>query len=158
MRHSRVAIVAGLCALALPVTDARAADSVVAHDTVISSVHAFQGRLVYKKRTGKNTGVWIRRVGGKLRRATRIPNGAHDVGEMGLDSKGRTVLHVSVSRRKNGLLVSVRHYIYDVASDRRRLLKGLPSGREVRKNGVVDLEGCYVNFVSFWRSRLAYQT
>src|SRR3954469_4837637 len=103
MRYSRVAIVAGLCALALPVTDARAADPIVAHDAVVSSVHAFQGTLVYKKRTGagKNKGVWMRRVVGKLRRATRIPNGAYDVGEMGLDSKGRTVLYVSVSRRKH---------------------------------------------------------
>src|SRR3954470_17384176 len=123
MRHSRVAIVAGLCALALPVTDARAADPIVAHDTVLSSLHAFRGTLVYKKRTGKKTGVWMRRVGGKLRRAKRIPAGAVDVGEMGLDSKGRTVLHVATS---------ASNYIYDVASDRRRPLKGLPSGRVVR--------------------------
>src|SRR3954451_23047142 len=85
-------LASSLCLLALSSpAEARAADQVVAHDTMISSIYALDGDLVYYRRGPKTTlpqRVWMRRVGGKLHRVTAIPRRAYG-GDIGRDAKGR---------------------------------------------------------------------
>src|SRR3954468_10834541 len=159
MRHLWLATAAALGTLALVAPAAQAADPiVVSNTTVLGRIQAFRHTLVYKKRTGKEQGVWMRRVGGKTLRATRIPNLRRvGIGEMGVDSHGRTVLvfyrqHVSAT----GVLRSTDWFVYDVASNRARPLKGLPAGHEAGKPPLTTLKGCFVSQVSIWRSRMVY--
>src|SRR4051794_8955903 len=114
---SLVPIAACLVALAPP-AQARAADRVLAHDTQIRVVYALDDDLVYYRR-GKTLPerVWMRRVGGKLRRATAIPRRALP-GAIGRDAKGRKVLTFQLYRIEGGTLVSAKWFVYDLASDR----------------------------------------
>jgi hypothetical protein len=141
-----LALASSLCLLALsPPAEARAADQVVAHDTMISSVYALDGDLVYYRRGPKATlpkRVWMRRVGGKLHRVSAIPRRAY-AGDIGRDAKGRKVLTFQVQTRKAGTVLGAKWFVYDLARDRSRRVGGLP-------------KGCVVGWYAVWRDSAAY--
>src|SRR4051794_38676056 len=123
--YVRVAVLAGLCAWALPLASARAADPVVVNQSA-RQVSALGGNLVYER---KQNGKWLcmRSVGGKVSVAHGVPAPGCQ-GRMALDSKGRVVLQFVRERSKHGKLVSRRRYLYDMKSDRVRRVTGLPAG------------------------------
>jgi hypothetical protein len=141
-RRSRIAFTTALCALALPAASARAADPVIVSQRILTGPTVLNGNMVYRQ--GPKPGVCMRRVGGKLSRATRLPLPDCGAGGMNLDSHGRVVSVYSHARFKGGNLVSVRWYAYDVKSDRTRRVTGLPGG------------DCIVSALSIWRTRTVY--
>jgi hypothetical protein len=86
----------------------------------------------------------MRRVGGKLLRATHLPLPDCGGGAMGLDSHGRVISLFSVYVSKGSTLVSVRWYAYDLKSDRTRRVTGLPGA------------GCAVKALAIWLKRTVY--
>jgi hypothetical protein len=146
MRYARPVVVAVLFAFALPVASASAADPVIANHQVLGGIAALDGNLVYKRKTKKGKpAVCMRRVGGKLVRATRLPLSAcPGFGDMGLDGQGRVILPFQRYRIKHGVPGSVRWYVYDVKSDRVRPVKGLPGGL------------CISDKVLIWGTRMVY--
>lgn len=143
-RLLRLALASSLCVLVVsPPAQADAPDRVIAHDTNIRAVFALGGDLVYFRRGTKlPSRVWMRLVGGKLRRAQAIPRSAY-AGAVGRDVKGRKVLTFAVVRRKGGTILSEKWFIYDLARDRARPVRGLPAG-------------CVADWVSVWRRSMAY--
>src|SRR4051794_10353510 len=141
-----LALASSLCLLVLsPPTEARAADQVVAHDTMIRLIYALDGDLVYYRLGPKATlpkRVWMRRVGGKLHRVTAIPRRAYG-GDIGRDANGRKVLTFQVQTRKAGAIVAAKWFVYDLARDRARRVRGLP-------------KGCVVGWYAVWRDSAAY--
>jgi hypothetical protein len=140
------ALVAGslLAAVSSP-APAHAADPIIAHDTMIQYIWALDGDLVYVRREfGKPLPerVWMARFRGRLHRARGIPRGA-GVGDIGRDAKGRKVLTFAVFRYKDGNFVSAKWFLYDLARNRARPLRGLPTK-------------CAVGWVSVWRNSMAY--
>lgn len=117
----------------VPATQARAADTVIAQDTQIRSVYALGGDLVYSRGVKPPSRVWMRRVDGKLTRARGIPGGAFG-GAIGRDAKGRKVLTFTVS---------AKWFVYDLARDRARRVRGLPAR-------------CVTTWLSVWRRSIAY--
>jgi hypothetical protein len=131
-----------LCAFALPAAGASAADPVVVNQSA-REVSALNGNLVYlRKPQGKY--VCMRRVGGKVSRASRLPPIEGCSGRMALDSKGRVVVVFPRYRRHGNTVLSARWYMYDVKSDRVRPVKGLPGGM------------CPSDPVVIWGKRMAY--
>src|SRR3954471_20388826 len=129
---------------AVPATSAGAADPVVANHSAVS-ISALDGNLLSARKVqGKY--VCMRRVGGKVSRATPVPGSACGGGDLGLDSKGRVVYPFAVYRMKKGVRVSARWFLYDLKSDHARPFKGLPGG------------GCFVETALIWRKRLVYGT
>jgi len=122
------------------------ADEFVVRDSHIRSVHALDDTLVYsrfERRGGQRKWTWRRLVGGRVLPARGVPPDAR-VGAIGRDRAGRVVLTMGVSQRRNGGQSADDWWIYDVARDRARRLRGLRRG------------GCEPLAVSVWRSRLAY--
>jgi hypothetical protein len=145
VRLLRIAVASGLCAFVLsPPAQARAADTIVAHDTLITAVYALDGDVVYYRRTRAKlpSRAWMRWSGGKLSRARAIPRRAWP-GAIGRDAKGRKVFTFAMVRLKSGVLVSEKWFVYDIKRDRARRLHGLP-------------RGCVTNWVSLWRHSMAY--
>jgi hypothetical protein len=146
---SRLAIVlatAVLVAVGSPPALARAADAVVAHDTLIRYIWALDGDVVYW-RAGKTAPkrAWMVRFKGHLHRAHGVPRSVAS-GALGFDPKGRKVFTFAAARFKSGYLVSAKWYVYDLARDRTRPLGGLPP------------TSCPVGWVSMWRDTMAYTT
>src|SRR5437868_14546008 len=102
MRLRLVLALVALTAVTAPPAHARAADSVIAHDTQIQSIWALGADVVYHR--GGNPvpeRAWMARYRGHLRRAHGIPQTAGS-GALGLDAKGRKVFTFVVSQTKNG--------------------------------------------------------
>jgi hypothetical protein len=141
-----IALVAGcvLAAMSSP-APAHAADRIVAHDTLIQYIWPLDGDLVYVRREyGKPlpTRVWMARFQGHLHPASGIPRQA-GAGDIGRDAKGRKVFTFAVTRSEGGSLVSAKWFVYDLARNRTRSLRGLPTK-------------CVVGWVSVWRDSMAY--
>jgi hypothetical protein len=88
-RRWRIVFAAALCALALPAASARAADPVIVSQRILTGPIVLNGNLVYRQ--GTKPGVCMRRVGGRLSRATRLPLPDCGAGGMNLDSHGRVI-------------------------------------------------------------------
>jgi hypothetical protein len=135
-----------LAALGSSPAQARAADRVVAHDTSIASIYPLGGDLVYARFAQKvHKRLWMARYHGHLRPARGIPNKRTVfAGDIGLDANGRKVFTFVVTHRnKLGTTVSTKWFVYDLARNRTRSLKGLPSG-------------CLSYWVAVWRDSIAY--
>jgi hypothetical protein len=145
VRLLRIAIASALCVfvLSLP-AQARAADTIIAHDTLIDRVYAAGGDLVYFRAVGATppSRRWMRWTGGKLSPARAIPQSAWP-GAAGRDAKGRKVFTFAKVRIESGVIVSEKWFVYDIKRDRARRLHGLPGG-------------CVTNWVSLWRRSMAY--
>jgi hypothetical protein len=143
LRFAIALVAAGLLAPASAPWEARAADPVVAHDTLIRSIYPLDGDLVYF-RAGSSLPqrVWMARVRGHLRRARGIPQRAVP-GDIGRDGKGRKVFTFAVERRKKFTVVSSKWFVYDLVHDRTRPVHGLPAN-------------CVVGWLSVWRGSMAY--
>src|SRR4051812_33881359 len=145
----RLAIVPAVIALAAalsPPAQARAADEVVAHDTLIRSIYPLDGDFVYSRpllltREEHPPRVWMASFGGRLHPARGIPPEAY-AGDIGRDRKGRKVFTFAVERQKGGAFSS-KWFVYDLASNRTRRLDGLP-------------RDCFVGWAALWRGRMAY--
>src|SRR4051812_44691724 len=138
-----IAILAGLGSAS---AQARAADRIVAHDTLIGYVWALDGDLVYLRYGNPDPKrKWMARFHGHLRPARGIPNRRTIFGgELGLDAKGRKVFTFSaVHHNKIGTAVSAKWFVYDLAGNRTRPLKGPPAG-------------CLSYWVAQWRDSIAY--
>jgi hypothetical protein len=120
-------------------------DELVVRDSRIDWLTALDQTVVYRqfgRRGQRPRWAWGRVVVGRVLRARGIPKGARS-GTIGRDRQGRIVLTMSVARRKGGSR-AVDWWIYDVARDRARRLRGLAR------------RGCAPHAVSIWRNRLAY--
>jgi hypothetical protein len=139
--YVKVAALAVLCAWALPLASARAADPVVVNQSA-RQVSALGGNLVYER---KQNGKWLcmRSVGGNVSVAHGVPAPGCE-GRMALDSKGRVVMVFNTHQTKRGVVRTASWRLYDVKSDRVRPLTGLPGGR------------CADDELAIWRSRIAY--
>src|SRR4051812_15617504 len=115
-----------LGAFAVAAPGAGAADPVVANHSAVA-ISALDGNLLSARRV-QGKFVCMRRVGGKVSRATPVPGSACGGGDLGLDSKGRVVYPFGVYRMKKGVRLSARWYLYDLKNDRARRIKGLPGG------------------------------
>src|SRR3954469_23347851 len=136
-----------LAAAASP-AQARAADPIIARDTMIQSIWALGGDLVYHRREfGKPlpARVWMARYRGRLHVARGIPRGAGGA-DMGRDAKGRKVFIFAVTRSEGGAVVSRKWFVYDLARNRSRALGGLPRTK------------CIVGVIGLWRDSVAYTT
>src|SRR2546423_11112316 len=71
MRYARPLFVAALCAFALPVAGVSAADPVTVNQSA-RAVSALNGNLIYLRKPHGEY-VCMRRVGGKVSRASRLP-------------------------------------------------------------------------------------
>jgi hypothetical protein len=142
-RLATVLVAAGLVAAVSAPREARAADPIVAHDTLIRAIYPLDGDLVYF-RAGRTLPqhVWMARFRGHLRRARGIPRRAL-AGDIGRDERGRKVFTFAVARRRNHSFVSTKWFAYDLAHDRTRPLHGLPAT-------------CIVTWAAVWRGSLAY--
>lgn len=119
------------------------ASDLVVRDSYVAEVLVLDDALVYARarpdgRTLKRP--WMRVVRGRAVRARGMPDRA-SAGSVGRDRAGRAVLTVGV-RKRDG--TSRRWWIYDVATDRARRLRG------------VRREGCATYAVAVWRRRLAF--
>jgi hypothetical protein len=134
-----------LAAVASP-APARAADPIVARDTLIQDIWPLDGDLVYQRwayRKPLPKRLWMARFRGHLHRARGIPRRASE-GDIGRDAKGRKVFTFGVLRYSaRGALVSAKWFVYDLARNRTRPLRGLPAK-------------CVVHWVSVWRDSMAY--
>jgi hypothetical protein len=138
-------VAAAVLAALLAPTPARAADRIVAHDTLIQYVWPLDGDLVYVRgQVGKPLPkrVWMARYKSHLREATGIPREAFG-GSIGLDAKGRKVFVFTVARSGGD---GVDWFLYDLASNRSRPLTGLPT------------DPCFAGVLGVWRDTLAYET
>ncbi|HEY0630769.1 MAG TPA: hypothetical protein VGC98_01840 [Thermoleophilaceae bacterium] len=141
-RCASAAFVGVVCGLALPVAAASAADPVVVNQSA-RAVSALGGDLVYlRKPQGKY--VCMRRVAGKVSRASGLPPIDGCSRRMAVDSKGRVVVVFPRYRTHGNTVLSARWYVYDVKSDRARPLTGLPGGM------------CPTDPVVIWGKRMAY--
>jgi hypothetical protein len=149
-RLVRVALVAVLAVLALSQpAPAHAAGAPVANDTMIRNVYPLGRDLVYRRGTVPSSPqrTWMRRVGGRLLPARGIPRQGALGGDIGRDRRGRTVFTFPIPQPNSGAgFARSRWFVYDLASDRARPIRGLP-----------ERDGCFVNHVSLWRSRMAYE-
>jgi hypothetical protein len=147
--RSRFAIVLAAIGLvaALPAAgEARAADQVVARDTLIRLVYPLDGDLVYRRILGGPKfprRSWMASFSGRVHPARGIPPDAY-AGGIGRDAEGRKVLPFNVPRRNGDALSSSKWFVYDLARNRARRLRGLP----------LD---CVVGSVALWRGRTAYE-
>jgi hypothetical protein len=136
-----IALAAGLVAVvSAPAEAARAADEIVARDTVISAIYPLGGDLVYSRgtRRGLPQRVWMARFQGDVHRARGVPRQALR-GDIGRDGKGRKVFTFGVAHRN-----TTKWFVYDLARNRTRRLHGLPAA-------------CfYVRWAAIWRGSLAY--
>jgi hypothetical protein len=143
-----IALVAGSVLAAAPApAPARAADRIVARDTLIQYIWPLDGDLVYARgEYGKPVPkrVWMARYEGHLHQARGIPREVAS-GDIGRDAKGRKVFTFRVGRFEGGALASVKWFVYDLARNRARPLRGLPTK-------------CVVLWVSLWRDSMAYTT
>src|SRR3954471_24648074 len=144
-RLALVIAVAGLIAALAPPSPARAADEIVARDTLIQYVWPLDDDFVYRRlgRTRPKR-VWMGGFPGELRRARGIPQGASS-GGIGLDANGRKVFTFSVQRYKQGYLLSSKWFVYDLARDRTRAVRGLAAK-------------CPVYWLAMWRESTVYTT
>jgi hypothetical protein len=136
-----VVAVCTLTAVSSP-APARAADAIVAHDTLVQNVWPLGGDLVYRRlEHGKPIPKreWMARFRGHLRPARGIPSGAGS-GDIGRDAKGRKVFTFALGGA-NG--ASPKWFVYSLASNRSRPLHGLPTN-------------CPVAWVAVWRTDMAY--
>ena len=146
---ARVAIVlvaAGLLAAAPAPAPARAADRVVARDTLISYVWPLDGDFVYDRfqfRKPLPKRVWMASFGGHLHPARGIPRRAW-TGDIGIDARGRKMFTFAIPRHERGKPDTGRWFAYDLARNRTRPLRGLP-------------KDCAVLWVSLWRRDMAYE-
>jgi hypothetical protein len=142
MSYARPVVIAVLFAFALQVANASAADPVIVNQSA-RAVSALNGDLIYlRKPQGKY--VCMRRVGGKVSRASRLPPVVGCSYAMALDGKGRVIVLFPRYRKHGNAVVSARWYVYDVKSDRVRPMNGLPGGM------------CPYDPVVTWRKRMAY--
>jgi hypothetical protein len=81
---------------------------------------------------------------GHLRQIRGIPERA-EIGDIGLDAKGRKVFTFATTRRKKGTVVSARWLAYDLAQNRTHPIGGLPAK-------------CLVTWATLWRGSMAYTT
>src|SRR5436305_4938060 len=133
-------VAAALLAASSAPPQARAADTVVAHDTLIDGIWALNGDLVYSRRgTTVPERAWMARYRGHMRRAHGIPRTAGAEG-MGLDAKGREVFVFATGSRG-----SVKWFVYDLARNRSRRLS-TPATR------------CPIGWLSVWRHTMAHTT
>jgi hypothetical protein len=141
-RLAIVLVAAGLAAAVSAPAQARPADPVLAHDTLIRAIYPLDGDLVYLRAARPLPHrVWMARFQGHLRRAHGIPRRAL-AGDIGRDAKGRKVFTFAVAR-KNGFDVATKWFAYDLAHDRTRPLHGLPAD-------------CIVEWAAVWRGDTAY--
>ena len=121
-------------------SSAIAADEVLARDSA-THMWALDGTVVYDGSWG-----WMRIVHGRVRQARRLPA---DIlgGGIGRDRGGRVVMTYATDRLAgDGTIQSRRWWIYDVATDRARRVRGLAGPR------------CLVEGLAVWGSRMAYST
>jgi hypothetical protein len=110
----------------------------------LSAVGALNGNLVYKRKTKQGKpAICMRRVGGKLLRASHLPLSSCFPSDMGLDAKGRVVAVFARGGTKHGQRV-LHWYGYDVKGNRIRLLEGVPK------------TSCPFDLVLTWRTRIVY--
>jgi hypothetical protein len=133
-------LVSAFAALSAP-AQARAADPIIARDTLIQSIWPLDGDLVYVRGDFAKPlpeHVWMARFRGRLHVARGIPPEA-GAGDIGRDAKGRKVFTFAVRSAGGGL----EWFAYDLRSNSTRPLSGLPSD-------------CAVDWVSLWRGSMAY--
>jgi hypothetical protein len=142
-RFALVLFTAILVVLASAPAQARGPDTVIARDTMIDSIWALNGDLVYQRR-GSTTPerAWMARYHGHLRRARGIPRAAGGVG-MGRDAKGRKVFIFATN--ESGSPGSTKWFLYYLARNRSGRL-GTPA------------TSCPIDWLSMWRDSTAYTT
>src|SRR4051794_11420007 len=115
-RLAIVLVAAGLIAAGWSPPQARAADPIIAHDTLITWIGALDGDLVYLRAGNPYPKrVWMARFQGHLQQARGIPEtrGAVHGGDIGRDAKGRKVFTFAVGHRnKFGTTVSTKWFVY----------------------------------------------
>ena len=136
-----IALVAGFAlAAASSPASARAADPIIARDTLIQSIWPLDGDLVYYRSVQPlPERVWMARFRGRLHVARGVPPEA-GAGDIGRDAKGRKVFTFAVRSAGGG----PEWFVYDLRSNSTRPLSGLPSD-------------CAVDWVSLWRGSMAYE-
>lgn len=144
-------VAAGVLAAVSSPAPARAADPIVARDTLIQSIWPLGGdflyrRLEYGKPLPKRA--WMARFRGHVHRARGIPPRAIE-GDIGRDAKGRKVFtFASVDRVVASWGVHfepAKWFVYDLARHRTRPLRGLPAN-------------CVPLWASVWRDSIAYMS
>jgi hypothetical protein len=149
MRNIRRAVAWALVALvtaAGSVETASAATELVVRDSHVARVFVLGDSLVYMRagpRGGRLRRAWMRKVGGRVSEAEGVPDQAW-ASAIGRDRAGRVVVTMVDTTYRGGWRVDADWWLYDVARDRSRRLRGLPDGR------------CAPSAVSVWRKRLAY--
>jgi hypothetical protein len=142
-----IVLVAGIALAAVPApAPARAADPIIARDTMIQAIWPLGGDLVYLRgEYGKPLPKrrWMARFRGRLHVARGIPRRAGAGGDIGRDAKGRKVFPFSVDHSKGGVVVSRKWFLYDLARNRTRPLGGLPTK-------------CLVGVIGLSRDSIAY--
>jgi hypothetical protein len=140
--RARLAIALGAVALAAVAwaapTEARAADPVVARDTLVYKLYALGGDLVYFRAFIEDR-AWMARFHGHLHRARGIPSPGNDpfrLGELGWSRDGHKVFTFGVGDRPEW-------FAYDLERNETSRLRGLPSG-------------CNVSWAAVWRRSMAY--
>ena len=148
---ARVVLAAVLGMSAFPAASA-AQDKVIARDRFpIVQASALAGRIVYQRDLPRGlvdrTSPWMRVVGGRRRAVHGMPADAYRGFEaIGRDRAGRVVLpFLRETLTRDRRLINPRWWLYDVARDAARPLRGLPQG------------ACSPSNVSVWRKQIAYQ-
>jgi hypothetical protein len=133
-------LVSAFAALSAP-AQARAADPIIARDTLIQSIWPLDGDLVYYRSVQPlPERVWMARFRGRLHVARGIPPEA-GAGDLGRDAKGRKVFTFAVTSSEGD---APKWFVYDLARNNTRSLGGLPAN-------------CRVSWVSLWRGSMAYE-
>lgn len=137
--------------VAAPAT-AAAQDTEVARDRYpIVNGQALGGKIVYQRavprKLRKHRSLYMRVVNGR-RSPAHLPRNAYQgLESIGRDRRGRVVLpFVRQTLTSDDYLVNPHWWLYDVARDRIRPLRGLPGGK------------CTPVNVAVWRNRIAYHT
>jgi hypothetical protein len=148
-RLSIALVAVGVLAAVPSPAPARAADPIVARDTLIQYIWPLDGDLVYRRlgdRKPLPKRVWMARFRGRLHRARGIPRRA-SVGDIGRDAKGRKVFTFASVHRVvaswGAYFEPTKWFVYDLARNRTRPLRGLPAR-------------CVPDWVSLWRHSMAY--
>jgi hypothetical protein len=149
----RIALAAVLLGMVAPPATSAAQDTVVARDRyAINYGQALGGSIVYQRavprKLRKHRSLYMRVVNGRRSPIRGLPKDAYNGFEaIGRDRRGRVVLpFVRQTLTPAHYLVNPRWWLYDVATDRARPLRGLPAGK------------CTPVNVAVWRKRIAYHS
>jgi hypothetical protein len=147
----RIALVAVLVGMVAAPAPAAAQDTVVARDRYpIIAGQALGKTIVYQRtvprKLRKHRSLYMRVIHGH-RSPAHLPKNTFGVEAIGRDRRGRVVVPIlRETLTPQHYLVNPHWWLYDVARDRIRPLRGLPGGR------------CTPVNVAVWRSRIAYHT